>query len=65
VSGVGTDYPYRATISHAAFARGLAEIAADINYSNFKDEVAACLGHERAAIYGRVWTTLLRLERGQ
>jgi hypothetical protein len=63
VSGGGTDYPYRAEITHDAFARGLAQIARDINYGNFKDEVAIRLGRDRAAVYGDVWTALLKLEQ--
>jgi 8-oxo-dGTP pyrophosphatase MutT (NUDIX family) len=58
----GTDYPYRAVASHAAFSEALAKIGAGIGYDNFKDEVANCQGLKRSKIYGRVWTTLLDLE---
>lgn len=62
VTGAGTDYRYRATIDHGAFAKGMAAIARDINYSNFKNEVARRMGHERAGVYGEVWNVLLQLE---
>lgn len=62
VAGGGTDYPFRATISHAAFAAGLAELAKDIDYTNFKSEVGRQMGYERAHVYGDVWHSLLKLE---
>jgi len=58
----GTDYPYRATASHAAFSDALAKIGKNIGYDNFKDEVASRQGVKRAQIYGHVWTTLLDLQ---
>ena len=42
----GTDYPYRATISHADFGAGLA--GQGIRYSNFKSEVAKVMGWQRS-----------------
>jgi hypothetical protein len=65
VKGAGTDYLFRATISHAAFAEGLSRIAANITYDNFKDEVARQAGYERAKVYGKVWSALLNLERDE
>jgi len=58
----GTDYPYRATVSHAAFAEAMAKMAKGIDYSNFKDEVASQQGMQRAHVYGRVWECLINLE---
>jgi hypothetical protein len=58
----GTDYPYRATISHAEFAAGLAKLGEAINYSNFKNEVAQKMGSGRAHIYSKVWQDLVELE---
>ena len=58
----GTDYPFRATITHADFARGLAKIGGDINYGNFKSEVARKMGHKREAVYHKVWSALTELE---
>lgn len=54
----GTDYPYRATCSHTAMAVAVSKVALDIGYSNFKNEVAARQGKERAARYAKVWSAL-------
>lgn len=34
-------------------------MAAEIDYPNFKSEVARRQGHGRAGVYGEVWATLL------
>lgn len=65
VENAGTDYPYRATVGHEAFAGCLAALARDIDYANFKNEVARRMGHERAAVYGEVWNALLQLEHDE
>lgn len=62
VSYAASDYPHRATINRLDFAEGLKKIALDIDYDNFKNEVAKKQGHERAHVYGRVWADLLALE---
>lgn len=62
VRGAGTDYPYRATIDHSAFAAGMARIAGDIHYDNFKSEVSRKMGHMRAHAYHKVWAALVELE---
>lgn len=62
VVGAGTDYPYRARVSHDDFAQAMHEITAGIDYSNFKNEVADVAGYERASTYGRVWSSLYGLE---
>jgi 8-oxo-dGTP pyrophosphatase MutT (NUDIX family) len=54
----GTDYPWRATVSHADFAAALGKIAMDIDYSNYKNEVTARQGKARASRYGKVWQAL-------
>ena len=58
----GTDYPYRATISHADFAAGLAKLGSEIDYGNFKDEVANRMGEERSNLYLKVWHEMRKLE---
>ena len=63
VAGAGTDYPYRATCSHQAWAEALAALGRAIDYGNFKSAVAQRQGYERARVYGRVWQQLLELER--
>jgi hypothetical protein len=58
----GTDYPYRATISHADFGAGMAKIGEGIKYSNFKSEVARKMGSRRSEVYHKVWDVMFRLE---
>ncbi len=58
IENAGTDYPFRATIGHDDFALGLARIARDIHYGNFKNAVALEQGSARAYLYERVWDDL-------
>lgn len=58
----GTDYPWRSRIDHASFAEGLAALARDVDYSNFKSAVAATQGAGRAHVYGDVWRAMLGVE---
>lgn len=62
ILGGGTDYPARATISHADFAAGMAAISASIDYGNFKSKVGAVEGNRRHDVYMRVWSVLRGLE---
>lgn len=62
VTGAGTDYPVRATISRADFAQGLGKLGEAIDYSNFKNAVAERMGKKRAKLYSEVWSTLQRIE---
>ncbi len=62
IAHAGTDYPFRAKASRAAFSVAMAKLAEAIDYSNFKNEVAKVSGKKRAAIYGGVWQHLLALE---
>jgi len=62
VVGGGTDYPYRATVAHEDLAPAMSKIVADIDYSNFKSEVARKMGSGRASVYAKVWQALLDLE---
>jgi hypothetical protein len=57
MAGGGTDYPYRALISHKHFGNGLAEMGNDIHYSNFKNEVASN-DMARANVYGNFWSNM-------
>jgi hypothetical protein len=58
----GTDYPWRATVDHAAFAEAMKQMVLDVTYDNFKNAVAARQGRARASVYHEVWETLLDLE---
>ncbi|NJR20620.1 MAG: hypothetical protein HC777_03685 [Hyphomonadaceae bacterium] len=63
LSLTGTDYPHRATASRQAIGEAIRDfITNDLNYSNFKNEVAAAQGRGRAKVYGEVWQVLLDLE---
>lgn len=59
----GSDYRYRAWASHDAVADALAAIARELDYDNFKSEVART-GYERADTYHHVWKVLGRLQPG-
>lgn len=58
----GTDYPYRAQANASDLAEALRLIVEKLDYSNFKEEVAAKQGHHRASVYSRVWHDLLLLQ---
>ncbi len=58
----GSDYPWRATVSHAAFAAALGKIVMDLDYPNFKNEVATRQGKARADRYHKVWSALYGME---
>lgn len=57
-----SDYPWRVIMPRTAWAAFLAEAAEDIDYGNFKDQVKATQGEDRAHVYARVWAVLLSLE---
>ena len=54
----GSDYPWRASVPHASLAAAMNKIVMDLNYSNFKNEVAAKQGKARASRYHKVWDAL-------
>lgn len=62
IKGGGTDYGFRAKIPRESFSEGMKRVSEAIEYSNFKNEIAAQQGHRRANVYGKVWTALLPLE---
>jgi hypothetical protein len=59
------DYKFRASITHKAFAEGLAKAALDIDYDNFKTEISMRAGYDRAHVYSEVWKAAYGLERMQ
>ena len=59
----GGDYRYRAWISRDDLAAGMAEIARNLDYNNFKDEVAR-RDASRAHVYSEVWSILGGLQPG-
>lgn len=54
------DYEFRAFVSRDELAKGIGQMVHDINYSNFKNEVAG-VSREHESVYHRVWTVLLAL----
>lgn len=56
------DYRWRAVVSRTAWSAALVRLAAEIDYPNFKDEVARRQGRKRADVYHGVWATLLGLQ---
>jgi hypothetical protein len=58
IEKAGSDYRYRATVSHADLAAATARIVGDIRYDNFKSEVESVQGHARESVYARVWGVL-------
>src|SRR5690348_1844856 len=59
----GGDYRYRAWVSREALAEVMVAIVRDLDYSNFKNEVAR-RDPERAHLYGEVWSVLGQIQPG-
>jgi hypothetical protein len=62
IEGAGSDYPFRATISHKDFGAGLAKMGEGIKYPNFKDAVGDQMGRHREQAYHKVWHALFGLQ---
>jgi hypothetical protein len=56
------DYRFRAFISRKDFAAVLPKLLAELDYTNFKDEVWAKQGSERADLYHDVWAVMYRAQ---
>lgn len=56
------DYRYRAVAPQAAVAKAMARLIEQLDYPNFKDEVAKQQGQARADLYHDVWSVLNRLQ---
>jgi hypothetical protein len=59
-----SDYRFRVYVSREDWTAAAADLAGEIDYPNFKSEVAAMQGQERANAYMSVWSALARLQRG-
>lgn len=57
-----SDYPFRVFAPVEAWAKFVAVEASQIDYDNFKAEVAARQGEARAAVYHDAWLALTWLE---
>ena len=62
IKGGGTDYPFRASLSHQDFGAGLAKMGEAISYGNFKSAVGKEMGWQREQVYHKVWHDLLDLQ---
>ena len=58
----GADYPYRLTCTKEAWAVIMAALIGVIDYDNFKNRIAVS-NPTRAHTYGRVWSTMIAVER--
>ena len=56
------DYWFRATAKQEDFAAAAAQLVRDIDYSNFRNEVGAKQGYDRAHYYGEVWLVMSRFQ---
>jgi len=65
VTSDDSDYRYRSVAKREAVSAAMAALAADIDYDNFKNEVALRQGYQRASIYNDVWHDLYRLQSGR
>lgn len=57
-----TDYRFRATAPRTLVEAAMAKLAQQLNYDNFKSEVAKVQGHQRAHLYGEVWGVLHQMQ---
>ena len=62
IEDVHADYQFRATTINKNWAEAVGQMTMDIDYDNFKNEVKARQGSERAGIYGRVWNELYEIQ---
>lgn len=58
-----SDYRYRAKADRDEVAKAVVKMVEDIDYDNFKSEVAVKQGEHRACVYGEVWETLYQLQK--
>lgn len=56
------DYPYRLEIGHDQFAEWVKNQVLNINYKNFKSEVALTNGRGFATALTKVWSTMHEIE---
>lgn len=56
------DYPYRTIVSKGVFAAWTVDNIDNLNYPNFKSQVAITRGKTFAGTLGGVWSTMLRAE---
>lgn len=57
-----TDYRFRAVAPRGEVSAAISRQVDDLDYSNFKSEVAKKQGHKRASLYHQVWDVLHHLQ---
>lgn len=57
-----SDYQFRAKVNRSDLSAAMVNMVSTIGYSNFKNEVQAVQGKDRAKVYGKVWTQLYELQ---
>ena len=57
-----TDYQFRAVAPKADVSTAMAKLISNLDYSNFKSEVAKQQGKKRASLYRQVWDVLYKLQ---
>ena len=57
-----SDYRYRVYVRRDDWIRAAADLAAQIDYSNFKSQVYRTQGRERAHTYMKAWSALFDLQ---
>jgi hypothetical protein len=67
ITSEDSDYRYRSVADKEAVMAAMSTLTKDIDYDNFKDEVARSdhQGYARAALYGEVWHSLYKLQSGR
>ena len=56
------DYPYRVFVGDGPFLEWFLDRGSDLQYSNFKNQVAKTRGYEFAHALGDVWVAMLQVE---
>jgi hypothetical protein len=64
IENAGSDYRWRAYVERLEWEHAAAQMAADIDYPNFKDAVADRQGYERAKRYMEIWQVMHGLQDG-
>lgn len=59
------DYPYRAFVDPVMFAKWASDVASEVNYDNFKSQVAHTRGFDFAHALHDVWAAMLHVEDEQ
>lgn len=67
ITSEDSDYRHRAVADREAVMAAISMLTAEIQYDNFKSEVARSegQGYKRAAVYADVWDVLYKLQSGR